>query len=226
MKPIRLMRLCALLICIFNHISLQAQNQEILIGKTMPEVALGSVLNYTHPQAKLSDFRGKLVILDFWASYCAPCIAMFAQTDSLEKAFKGKLQFIAITKEPREKVLRFFEHRNAIKHQQANQANAVPITLTNDTLFSAYFHYATIPYYVWINPDGKVIATTGAQELTAANIAAVLAGKALPFESRKDIRFKPLNIPVLLLVSAPTLASKMPVPIISHYPILRYCLTR
>jgi thiol-disulfide isomerase/thioredoxin len=164
----------------------QAQTNEILVGHHMPEVNLNNILNYKTPSAKLSDFKGKLVILDFWATYCAPCISMFHKTDSLEKAFNGKVQFLSITKEPLQKVKAFLDNMNHVRKLK-------PVSVVNDTLLSKYFYYATIPYYVWIDPSGKVIATTDADEITAQNIESVLEGKPASFANRRDIRRRAID---------------------------------
>ena len=179
-----------LLICIYGiafKANAQSHQREILIGETVPDVAIKEIVNYKSTNAKLSEFKGKLLILDFWATYCAPCVGMFPKTDSLEKLFNEKVKFLPITKESKEKVGAFLNHMYLIRHIK-------PISIVNDKVFGSLFIYNSIPYYVWIDANGKVVATTGSDEITQKNIEAVLSGKPPSFENRKDIRKLDIDI--------------------------------
>lgn len=44
------------------------------IGDTVPDLLFDNLLNHSAPTVRLSGFRGKLVILDFWATWCTACL--------------------------------------------------------------------------------------------------------------------------------------------------------
>jgi thiol-disulfide isomerase/thioredoxin len=57
------------------------------IGKTAPEFNLPSA---TEGQIKLSDYKGKLVLLNFWASWCPPCRAEIPGFIKVQEEYKDK----------------------------------------------------------------------------------------------------------------------------------------
>ncbi len=51
-------------------------------------------------EATLEALRGSVVVLDFWATWCAPCVASFPHMLELEKQFAGRpVRFISVTDE-------------------------------------------------------------------------------------------------------------------------------
>jgi thiol-disulfide isomerase/thioredoxin len=70
-------------------------------AKTPGEVEIGSVLReaplqgLSGPNRKLSDYRGKPLIINVWASWCGPCRMEMGSLDRLAKRYGGK-QFAVI----------------------------------------------------------------------------------------------------------------------------------
>ncbi|MDR3457284.1 MAG: TlpA disulfide reductase family protein [Verrucomicrobiae bacterium] len=60
------------------------------VGDTLPELASYSL------EGKLPDTRGKVVIVDFWASWCLPCAESFPVMDELQKKYGDRLVVIAV----------------------------------------------------------------------------------------------------------------------------------
>ena len=58
-----------------------------LLGKPAPEID-GVALDGR--SMKLSDYRGKVVLLSFWATWCGPCMRMVPHERELVKRFEGK----------------------------------------------------------------------------------------------------------------------------------------
>jgi thiol-disulfide isomerase/thioredoxin len=69
---------------------------EGLVGKPAPEIAGEFALN--GKPTKLADLKGKVVMLDFWAVWCGPCIATFPHLREMNKEFKDKgLEIVGVT---------------------------------------------------------------------------------------------------------------------------------
>lgn len=58
-------------------------------GEAAPEVA-GRHLLHADQRLRLSEMRGKLVIVDFWATWCGPCVISMPQLDALRTKLHGE----------------------------------------------------------------------------------------------------------------------------------------
>jgi len=74
---------------------------------------LTNVINYPVSKIRLSDLKGKLVILDFWASWCGACTKALPHLDAIQRQLKEQVQIIVVGYEPTKTVQAFFA-KNAI----------------------------------------------------------------------------------------------------------------
>lgn len=167
----------------------------LTIGDTVPDIAFTSLINYHSKTARLSDFKGKLVILDFWATWCGSCIKKLPLLDSLQNVFKNDIQVILInskaTTDSREKIESFLKKRNIRL-----------LTVIEDTVLKETFPHMLIPHYIWINSSGVVQGITSSDDVTADNISsAVTNSKKITLGYKKDIN---TNYPLFLSDDAPT----------------------
>jgi thiol-disulfide isomerase/thioredoxin len=151
------------------------QSSPVLIGQQIPD-DLNLEMNDQSIPVKLSKFKGKLLILDFWATWCSPCVAMMPKTDSLQKQFSGKVEILPVTYQDKKTVEVFTKHMRESKNLQFH-------SVINDKILNGIFPHSSIPFYVWIDQSGKVVATTEAKEVNANNIQEALNSNFIPINS-------------------------------------------
>lgn len=181
-------------ILLFNISSAQGKTkmiQPLSIGDPVPDIAF-SLVNYPSASARLSSFKGKYIILDFWATWCSSCLHNFPKLDSLQQEYKDNLQIILANtiavKDNTEKIISFFDKRK----NPAGNKYFLP-TIINDTVFDALFPHRMIPHYVWIDEKGIVQAITSSDEITRKNVTEFINGNSLQLRTKKDLIFDPFK---------------------------------
>ncbi len=162
----------------------------IQIGQKVPDITISNLHNYKDANgkpattAKLSDFKGKLLILDFWATWCSPCVAMIPKMDSLQKSFGDKIQFLSVTYQTEKEVLPFLEKFE----KQRGKHYDLPV-VTADKELHRLFPHVYLPHYVWIDGDGIVKGITEKEQVNANSIHDMLQAKVsiISKEEKVDI---------------------------------------
>lgn len=97
---------------------------------------------------KLSDYNGKIVVLDFWASWCAPCLQIMPQVDKVAREFADQgvvLMSINLGERP--------EQIQAVMNRLKLSTT---VLLESDGRTAARFGATTIPLTVIIGRDGRI----------------------------------------------------------------------
>ncbi len=183
-----------LLLLVFIQTALKAQQtQDIIplsIGDKVPEelwkMTFTAVSQEGEVNISLGNYRDKLIILDFWSTWCAVCIKAIPKFEQLQHDLKKDVQFIMVTPQSKEAISQFFRKRNV----------KLP-SIVNDTLFKKIFPCKYFPHEVWIK-DGKIFARTDEKEVTLDNISQALNGKIKSFPEKKFNFDYDLTQPLLL----------------------------
>lgn len=166
-----------LLLLILLSITIQFSNAQLKIGDTVNTIALKTILNAPVTQADLSHLKGKVIWLEFWATWCSPCVAAMDGLQDIQKAYKEKLQVITITSEKETRIKQFLVNRPSNLWFAIDTADAL----------RAYFPFRTIPQSVLIDGTGVVVAITFPENITKQTIADVIAGKKINLPVKADI---------------------------------------
>ncbi len=152
------------------------------VGDTLPDLPLGAYLmNSTDKQASLHDLRGKYVILDFWETYCQPCINALPKLQAFQDRYGDRLQVVAVTRDTEERVRALLERSEITKNANIRIPFAV-----GDTVLHRVFPHTYIPHVVIVGPAGVVEGITHGDAITAENVAAMLSGNKIGWELKED----------------------------------------
>ena len=146
----------------------QAQSQpkaSAAIGDMAPELTMNDV---NDKPFSLSQLRGKYVLIDFWASWCAPCRDENPNVVAAFNQFKDKNFTVLGVSLDKNKAAWV----NAIKEDKLNWQHISDLKYWNTAAVGLY-GFDGIPYNVLIDPQGKIIAT-GLREMALQNKLAEL----------------------------------------------------
>lgn len=207
-KTIKYIVLAAL--CIFFSVtSVHSQLTPLKIGDKVPDLTISKAINYISPTLKLTDFKGKVLILDFWATWCGACRKSIPLTDSLEKVFHGEVVFLSVTYQTDKEADAYLAKLEKLKPNISVRKHP---RIVQDKVLHQLFPHTGLPHYVWINGDGIVSAITDYQALTISNISKLIKEGSVNTIVKKDDPLIPHRKDVPILSN---LDGKVP-PIVFH----------
>lgn len=158
-----------------------ALGQALEIGQPVPPLKLGGVLQGP-PANEISweKLKGNVVVLEFWATWCVPCVAAIPHVNDLAVHFENKpVKFLSITNEDRGKIERFLAKREMKSWIGLDTASS---------LLKAY-HVKLIPRMLVVDREGKLVLDAYPMDVDQKILQSVLDGSYVaekgPAEAKK-----------------------------------------
>ena len=122
----------------------------IKVGNTVPEIS--SLNTYDGGAFVLSSLRGKYVVLDFWGTWCGPCIAGMPKMKEYREKYQGKVEIVGVAQESDngEKWKKFLQNK-----PQYQWPHILNIKTEKDYILQ--FNVAGFPTKIIVDPAGVIV---------------------------------------------------------------------
>jgi len=95
---------------------------------------------------QLANLKGKPIFVNFWATWCPPCVAELPEIQALYHAYGNRVAFVLVTDEPAETIRAFFKQKNYTLPVYFIHSATPDIFVTN-----------SIPTTYIISPENKIV---------------------------------------------------------------------
>jgi thiol-disulfide isomerase/thioredoxin len=146
---------------LLTSVQLEAYDEKLKQFDTLLRAGKPS-LNFQLPdisgkKVAMSDLKGKIVLVDVWATWCVPCRAEIPHLKKLEEELGLNVVFVSISvdkKEDREKWTKFVEKE---------QLGGIQLFAGEDKSFDDFYKVNAIPRFMVFDKEGKIVDVDAAR---------------------------------------------------------------
>jgi thiol-disulfide isomerase/thioredoxin len=139
-----------------------------LTGRPAPPT---SFTTFDGPAASLADLRGSPVVVNFWGSWCPPCIREMPAFEQVHRAYGDRVRFVGLAVNDAETSARAQARMTGVSYL---------LGFDPDGLIGTSFGILDMPATVLIDRDGTVVHTSQAGALTAEQLTGLVEDKLRP----------------------------------------------
>jgi thiol-disulfide isomerase/thioredoxin len=140
--------------------SLQAQPGYVVHDR-ITDFPIEKIINTTVASSFFNQLNDRLLIIDFFGTWCVPCVKALPGLSALQDKYKDQIRVVLISSEPEIKLTAFF-------NKQKNFT--LPVIVDEQERVINKFQPPAYPYTVIVGRGGKVIAIPNSEELVPENI--------------------------------------------------------
>lgn len=128
-------------------------------GDVVTDMPIAKLLNHTASSSSLKKIQQTITVIDFFGTWCAPCIKALPELAAYKNKFKDDIGIVLVSTEAEAKLAKFISSR---------QPFAFPMVVDEDNRFTNAFSPPSYPYTIVLDKNLKVLSITNAADLTEA----------------------------------------------------------
>ena len=154
----------------FSSILAKGQNYLLKAGDKFPDVILNPMVNAPVKQLYLDGFDSKKIfILNFWGTWCSPCIPEMDSLAKLEDKFQHQIQIIGVSNDSELKLKKYI----------ARKPSKIWLASDTSSLLYKMFNLASVGYCAIIDAKKNIIAVVNTDSVNAKLIGRILKGEKI-----------------------------------------------
>lgn len=112
-------------------------------------VAKFDAVDLAGTRVRLRDYRGQLVLLNFWATWCAPCRTEIPQLLDLGARYSARLRIVSVSEDQDIEAVRKFVSAMDIRY---------PVVMSDSDIHSLFPDVQSLPTSLLMDANGKLVA--------------------------------------------------------------------
>ncbi len=149
-------------VCCLDCTAQRSYKQSDLVA----DLTATQMLNYSTSSTSLKKLQGNITIIDFFGTWCAPCIKALPELKNYQEKFKEDVKVILVSTETKDKLSKFINSR---------QPFSFPMIVDADNTFTNAFNPPSYPYSIVLDKNLKILLITNAADLTETILATFIA---------------------------------------------------
>ncbi|MEO5942116.1 MAG: DUF547 domain-containing protein [Ferruginibacter sp.] len=126
-------------------------------GDIVADLPVENIINYNNNSSTLSKLEGNITIIDFFGTWCVPCVKALPKLAAFQTKFSQDLNTVLVSNENEKKITDFISKRKPF---------IFPVVLDADNTFTNVFQPPSYPYTIVLDKNRKILIITNAEDIT------------------------------------------------------------
>lgn len=160
--------------------SMASAQTALKVGDPLPDFVLPRVVNSKTGTFAPAAAQGKVLVLEFWGTYCSPCIPALRRLDALQQRYPNDLQVVGISTDSEARLHKFL----------TKWPLTVPLASASDDQqdINRLFPHQSISHTVVVDKNRRVVAITFPEQFDEKALHEVVAGRPIHLKLKQDVR--------------------------------------